>query len=610
MLNRSVLVRLIASSIAVATCAIVATAWLTTRSTTNQLRGELRRTLESDNQIYDTLVDYGGANASWNGVEAQLTSLSKTTGRTITLASQDGTVIASSDPRAATRIPSDAVAAALVDPVAPSTTPGGIKNDPVNGDFTLPDAAYALEPDELTERKDLLATSLACAKANGLEARVIDGPFGATVELTGVKRTDTSGLQRCDEPNLQRPGRRYIAINDAIVQSTAACLDTHGVPYGVGQDPNNGLRLLKAHAATDSDAKVYETCRSDAQRTALNAYVAPPALLYLATASTSTSWLANAGGARIVFALLAVLAITLIGASLEGRRLLRPIRSLTRAAQQMTEGDLRARVPVSGSDEIARLGSAFNAMADSVENSEQQRKMLVSDVAHELRNPLANVRGYLEGAQDSVVGMDDTLIESLLEETMLLQHLIDDLQDLALADSGRLRIHPEATDAVALAEHVVAAHRTLADKDGVTLELIAPANAPVTLDQVRIRQVLGNLVANAIRYTPRGGHVAVVVRPEPDRSLLSIDVSDTGPGISDSDLPHLFDRFYRADASRSRATGGSGLGLSIALHLVEAHGGSITVNSTVGIGSVFTIELPMDHTEHSAVDEPVSAVAF
>jgi two-component system sensor histidine kinase BaeS len=220
--------------------------------------------------------------------------------------------------------------------------------------------------------------------------------------------------------------------------------------------------------------------------------------------------------------------------------------------------------------------------------------MLVSDVAHELRNPLANVRGYLEAAQDSVVRMDDTLIDSLLEETMLLQHLIDDLQDLALADAGRLRIHPEPADAVALAEHVVAAHRALADNAGVTLDLSGDVYTAVCVDQVRIRQVLGNLVANAIRYTPSGGMVSVVVRQDPDRSALLIEVNDTGQGISGEDLPHLFDRFYRADMSRSRATGGSGLGLSIARHLVEAHGGSISVASALGTGSQFTIELPMD----------------
>ena len=594
MVNRSVLVRLVASSIIVATCSIVATAWLTTRSTTDQIRGELRRSLDEDNKIYDTLVEYGGSNPSWKGVQTVLDSLSGATGRTITLALQDGNVIASSDPRSVRKMPDDAVAAALVDPVVPSATPGGIKSDPVKGIVTFPAAAYALEPDEVVHRSELIASTLKCTAKLGVPAHIVDGPFEASVvEIDGINKLGNNVSAVCDEPDLQRPGRRYVAINNAIVDATTACLDERSVKYGVGVDPNSGLRVLKVAAVSDAAAAAEGECRSTAQRAAMKSYVAPTALLYLTTASTTRGWLANAGGTRIVVALLAVLAITLLGAALEGRRLLRPIRSLTGAAQQMASGDLRARVPVNGSDEIARLGSAFNAMADSIENSEQQRKMLVSDVAHELRNPLANVRGYLEAAQDSVVGMDDTLIDSLLEETMLLQHLIDDLQDLALADAGRLRIHPEPADAGALAEHVVAAHRQAADDAGVRLEFSGNVSAAVIVDQVRIRQVLGNLVANAIRYTQRGGLVAVVVRPEPDRSTLVIEVNDTGTGISGDDLPHLFDRFYRADMSRSRATGGSGLGLSIARHLVEAHGGSISVVSEIGIGSQFTIELPM-----------------
>jgi two-component system sensor histidine kinase BaeS len=594
MVNRSVRARLIASSIVVATCSIVATAWLTTRSTTNQLRGELRRTLDADNKIYDRLVNYGGTNASWAGVETELASMSKATGRTITLASPEGNVIASSDPRVARKMPSDAVAAALVDPVAPSTTPGGIKTDTAKGIVDLPLAAYALEPDEVAHRTELIAKTLACASSIGVKAQVVDGPYGANVELAAIDKTNTKVNQLCVESGLQVPGRRYFAVNDAIIDATTACLDQRGVSYGVGRDQSTGMRLLKVAAMSDADVRADESCRNDAQRVAMTPYVAPSALLYLTTASTSPGWLANAGGLRIIFALLAVLGITLVGAALEGRRLLRPIRSLTGAAQRMASGDLRARVAVSGADEIARLGSAFNAMADSVETSEQQRKMLVSDVAHELRNPLANVRGYLEAAQDSVVRMDDTLIDSLLEETMLLQHLIDDLQDLALADAGRLHIHPEPADAVALAEHVVAAHRALAENAGVTLDLSGDLYTAVCVDQVRIRQVLGNLVANAIRYTPRGGQVSVVVRQDPDRSALLIEVNDSGRGISGEDLPHLFDRFYRADMSRSRATGGSGLGLSIARHLVEAHGGSISVASALGTGSHFTIELPMD----------------
>lgn len=594
MLNRSVLVRLIASSIVVATCSIVATAWLTTRSTSNQIQGDLRRTLDADNKIYDTLVSFGGSNASWDGVATVIDQMASAADRTITLATQDGIVIASSDSQVSGKVADDAVAAALVDPVAPSTTPGGIKSDPVKGGISLPSAAYALESDEVARRGDLITQALRCAKSLGIDARIVDGPYGAKmVDLAVLDKSNPKSGQLCDEPELQLPGKRYIQINNAIVDAESLCLDKSGVSYGVSEEPSIGMRFLKLASDSDPDASVESTCLADAQRAAMATYVAPPALLYLSSVPTSRSWLDKAGGARIVIALLIVLAITLAGAALEARRLLRPIRSLTGAAQRMASGDLQARVPVKGADEIARLGSAFNAMANSVETMEQQRKILVSDVAHELRNPLANVRGYLEAAQDDVFRLDDTLIDSLLEETMLLQHLIDDLQDLALADAGRLRIHPEPTDAIALAEHVIAAHRALADTADVELELSGDVHRLVNVDQVRIRQVLGNLVANAIRYTPAGGRVTVAVRADRDQSPLVIEVTDTGSGIQQVDLPHLFDRFYRADVSRSRATGGSGLGLSIVRHLVEAHGGSIIVASVVGKGTRFAIELPI-----------------
>ena len=216
---------------------------------------------------------------------------------------------------------------------------------------------------------------------------------------------------------------------------------------------------------------------------------------------------------------------------------------------------------------------------------------MVSDVAHELRTPLANIKGYLVASEDGVVPLDGELVTSLLEETELLEHLVADLQDLALADAGMLRLHPAPRDLSELAQQVVLGApacrrhgRGLADGRRDT-GLRRPS-----VDSARIRQALGNLVSNAIRFTPPGGNVVVGVRRVDDGYNLT--VTDNGTGIADEHLPHLFDRFYRAEQSRSRSTGGSGLGLAITKHLAEAHGGRITVTSRLGSGSTFTIWIP------------------
>jgi two-component system sensor histidine kinase BaeS len=236
---------------------------------------------------------------------------------------------------------------------------------------------------------------------------------------------------------------------------------------------------------------------------------------------------------------------------------------------------------------------------------------MVSDVAHELRTPLSNIRGWLEAAEDGLVVPDRALLSSLLDEAVLLQHVIDDLRDLSAADAGELRLHPQVLDLSDLLGQVATAHGGTADAAGVTLiTAVAPAapaaaaaqdgartgeNRPIPpwaeADPVRLRQAVGNLVSNAIRHTPVGGTVTVRARSVGDGGA-EIEVADTGSGISAVDLPRVFDRFWRAEKSRSRQTGGSGLGLSIVRKLVEAHGGAVAAASEPGAGSVFTITVP------------------
>jgi two-component system sensor histidine kinase BaeS len=209
---------------------------------------------------------------------------------------------------------------------------------------------------------------------------------------------------------------------------------------------------------------------------------------------------------------------------------------------------------------------------------------MVNDIAHELRSPLTNIRNWLTAGQDGLADLDQELVRLLLEESGLLQHIVDDLSDLADADAGTLALHRTEQTVADLLAQVVDAHR-----GHVSLRVTGDPKAVV--DPVRFRQIVGNLVTNAVRHTPAAGRVDVRAFIGGGGDLI-VEVEDTGEGIAPADLPHVFDRFWRADRARARTTGGSGLGLSIARKLVEAHGGDITVASTPGVGSTFTVRLP------------------
>ena len=335
------------------------------------------------------------------------------------------------------------------------------------------------------------------------------------------------------------------------------------------------------------DQRASQGCLDSARREQLTPFVAPPALLFtlgpggsqLPTFTLSqenlTRILAVTGGV-----LVAAAAITVLVA----RRLSRPLRALTEAAKQDRPAPVKSR------DEVGYLAAAFNDLTARRERIEEQRKAMVSDIAHELRNPLNVIRGRLEAAEDGHLPFDRALSTSLLEETVLLQHIVEDLQDLAAADAGRLRLHPEPVDAAELAGHVAAAHADRAAAAGVTLSVSPHGETGLEADPLRLRQIVSNLVTNAVRHTPAGGRVTIHVSSTVDEVVIA--VADTGAGIAAEDLPHVFDRFWRAEKSRSRQTGGSGLGLAIVRHLVQAHGGTVTVESEVDTGSTFTVRLP------------------
>jgi len=289
----------------------------------------------------------------------------------------------------------------------------------------------------------------------------------------------------------------------------------------------------------------------------------------------------------------AALAVALIVGGLLFRSITAPLRELTAASEAIAQGDLSARAEVRGADEVAQLADSFNEMAESLTQMETARRNQTADIAHELRTPLTVLQGTLEAMLDGVYPADSDNLQAALRQTRTLARLIEDLRVLALADAGKLRLEEQSLDLQVFLGEVVEAYQPQAIEQGIALVLEAVPSLPaVTVDRDRLAQVMGNLLSNSLRYLPRGGHINVAAR-ETTQELV-VDVIDDGPGVSSSELDRLFERFWRVDPARQRATGGSGLGLSIARHIVEAHGGRIWAEPTPGGGLTVRFSLPVN----------------
>lgn len=288
--------------------------------------------------------------------------------------------------------------------------------------------------------------------------------------------------------------------------------------------------------------------------------------------------------------------VALLLALLLAYRLLRPVRDLTAAAGLMAQGDLSQQVRVRGDDELAQLGRTFNQMAESLRQAQASRQAMTADIAHELRTPLAVQRANLEALQDGLYPPTPENLSLVLEQNHLLTRMVDDLRTLALADSGELTLERVPADLGALVGRVVEQFAAQAAARRIDLETHRLGGASdgalrrLNLDPMRIEQILANLLSNALRHTPEGGRIAVTLAWSPQWAELS--VQDSGPGIPQEALPYIFERFYRADRSRSRAEGGTGLGLAIARRLAELHGGTLEAANAPQGGAVFTLHLP------------------
>lgn len=283
--------------------------------------------------------------------------------------------------------------------------------------------------------------------------------------------------------------------------------------------------------------------------------------------------------------------VALLLGILLSRTISRPIRELTRATHAVSQGNLSQQLPVRSKDEIGELTSAFNKMSTELSRSVNARKQMTADIAHELRTPLSLILGHAEAVHDGVLPPSPENFEIIREEATRLEHLVEDLRTLSLADAGELSLIPQTVSPEQLIQEVATLYRFQTQTKNMTLELdIHPPLANLEVDPGRMTQVLTNILDNAMRHTPAGGRVTLAARET--SGGIELSVRDTGPGLPAEDLTRIFDRFYRADESRRRADGGSGLGLAIAKSIVIAHGGQIRAESIPGEGLTVIITLP------------------
>jgi two-component system sensor histidine kinase BaeS len=415
------------------------------------------------------------------------------------------------------------------------------------------DGVTAAVQEQTGEARDLAAVGPileASEKATGRPVLVLD--TGRRIRAASNARLAAAELERATSG-----GHLALRIRDG---GREAVIEVRGAPTAVLRD-RSGVVVGSLHVLPSPDQENI----SLQERTRVPAWV-------LATLSTAVVGLA----------------LTFVVA----RRVLGPISELTGAVRRMEQGNLDVRVatPPTG-DEVGELGRAFNAMASRLSTNERLRRQMVSDVAHELRSPVTNLRCTLEAMQDGLTATDRAAVDVLLEETLFLQRLIADLQDLALAEAGHLSLQSAPVD---VGDTLRRAAASLGAGPGAAIAVtIDPLPGTVMGDAVRLEQVFRNLLSNARQHTPANGRIELLARGGTSGDVR-ITVTDSGDGIEAAHLPLVFERFYRADASRSRATGGAGLGLAIARQVVLAHGGQLTAESDgPGRGSRFIVTLPL-----------------
>ncbi|MCB8918233.1 MAG: HAMP domain-containing protein [Pseudomonadales bacterium] len=293
----------------------------------------------------------------------------------------------------------------------------------------------------------------------------------------------------------------------------------------------------------------------------------------------------------IVYSALGATVIALLLGILLARTISRPVRELTQATHRVAQGDLGHEVPVRARDEIGELAVSFNQMSTNLASANALRRQMTADIAHELRTPTSVIMGYTEALSDGKLAGTPDMYSVMHQEAQHLNHLIEDLRTLSLADAGELPLLRQPVAPLELLERAAASYSVQADRQGVMLQVRPATPLPeIEADPERLAQVLSNLVSNALRYTPAGGHITLSASA--NQADVQLHIQDTGRGIAPEELPHIFRRFYRGEKARPQS-GESGLGLAIARSIVEAHGGTISAASQLGQGTTITINLPI-----------------
>jgi two-component system OmpR family sensor kinase/two-component system sensor histidine kinase BaeS len=486
----------------------------------------------------------------------------------------------------------------------------------------------------------------------GVEQRLDSLPYGGSLSPVTLVVLDEQGREIASSERAGSTDERVYTRHDVVVEPAQPGVPPLPEPPEAPDAPHMPMRPFEAGARTRGVPIVVDNLQ-------IGTLVARPPGASETVGRRSISAFGVVARSFLLTAVGLMLGLMLL-AALVARRISRPLRSMTAAAQALASG--RRDVTVQGAmiRELDDLASAFNGMAGALGQSERQRRQMTADIAHELRTPLTIIKGRLEGMQDGVYQATPEQITRLLGETALLERLIDDLRLLALAESGQLTLAPEQVCPADLIQDAADAFSLQAEEQSVALAVDVSEPLPAVLvDPQRLAQVLGNLVSNGLRYTPAGGTITLVARPyTPDEEgrtkdegptassqrpgtndprpaagdvwakdegrwgvhlprlregvsgsepaacgapSVLLQVRDSGQGIAPEDLPHVFDRFWRADRSRTRGSGGAGLGLAIARQIITLHGGTIWAESAAGQGTTISIALPASYAANGAV---------